>query len=116
MPLDKLKKQTGLPLPLPTAKKAPIEVDEKKLAAAREYIAGIRDVAGIAGDVALRAFSQGTGFDFKITNNEIVSEARPKGDTGLYIDGKPIGDKDTIETVRGYLKAEYESQNKKKNK
>ena len=105
-------KKQGLPLPI--SKPVIVKPDEKKLAAAREYIAGIKDIAGIAGDVALRSFAQGVGMDFKISNDELISEARPKGDTGLYIDGKPIGDSETIELVRGYLKSEYESENKKK--
>jgi len=114
MPEITSNEKKGLPLPIskPTATKP----DEEKLAAAKEYIAGIKDVAGIAGDVALRSFAQGVGMDFKMSNNELVSEARPKGDNGLYIDGKPIGDPETIELVRGYLKSEYESQNKKKSK
>lgn len=112
MPETTSKQKQGLPLPI--SKQVVVKPDEKKLAAAREYIAGIKDIAGIAGDVALRSFAQGVGVDFKMSNNELISETRPKGDKGLYIDGKPIGDPETIELVRGYLKSEYESQNKKK--
>lgn len=112
MPETTSKQKQGLPLPI--SKQVVAKQDEKKLAAAREYIAGIRDIAGTAGDVALRSFAQGVGIDFKISDNELVSEVRPKGDKSLYIDGKPIGDAETIELVRGYLKSEYESKNKKK--
>jgi len=112
MPLSPKNKQTGLPLPLPVAKPTPAKIDEKKLAAVKEYVTGIKDITGVAGDVALRAFAEGVGMDFVITNNEMVAQVRPNGDTGLYIDGKPISDKDTTEIVRGYLKEEYKSQDK----
>jgi hypothetical protein len=111
MPQEAAKKEIGLPLAIDKKKMAK---EQEKLAAAREVITGITDIAGTAGEVALRSFAQGAGVDFKIANNEIVSEMRPKGDTGLYIDGKPIADASTMNLVRKYLKAEYESENKKK--
>lgn len=119
MPDTQKKQQPGLPIPVPKSnvsqqnEKKPI-ISEKKLAAAKDLISGIRDIAGVAGDVGLRSFTEGMGIDFKISNNNIISEIRPKGDKGFYIDGKPVADPETTELLRGVLKAEFESQGKKK--
>lgn len=106
--------QSSPGLPLPLVKPKVVSKDEEKLAAVKKYVDGIRDIAGPAGDAALRLFAEGSGVDFKLTNEELVSEMRPKGDKGLYIDGKPIGGKDTIELLRGYLKSFYKLEDKKK--
>ena len=87
---------------------------EEKLAAARDLISGIKDVVGVAGDAGLRSFAEGAGIDFTISDDGIISTIRPKGDKGFYIDGKSVAGSETTELLRGVLKAEFESQGKKK--
>jgi hypothetical protein len=116
MPENTNKQQVGLPLPLP-AKKAPEQiVEDKKTKAVKEYIAYVRKVSGIAGEMGLSMFAtKNKGVDFTILGNgEGAVVMRPHGDTGLYIQGKPIGDKETMELIRGLLRKELEPENEKK--
>jgi len=116
MPENTNKQQVGLPLPLPIKKSPKQIVEDEKTKAVKEYIAYIRKTSGIAGEMGLSMFAtKNKGIDFKIfENGEGAVEMRPHGDTGLYIEGKPIGDKETMELFRSYLKKELEPKNEKK--
>ena len=104
------KKETGLPLGINKA----TAISPEKVKAIQEYADGVREIAGIAGDAALRSFANGMGVDFKIEGDEFISDMRKKGDTGLYIDGKPaVKSKEELEMIRGYLKEFYKMNNNK---
>jgi hypothetical protein len=104
IPTTPSKKEVGLPLGVNKNN----SISPEKLKALQDYAAGIRDMAGVSGDVALRSFANGVGVDFKINGNELISEIRAKGDSGLYIDGKPaVKNKNDLEMLRGFLKEHY---------
>jgi hypothetical protein len=120
MPKEKVKKQPVVATPSPQKAGLPLKVNKPivltpdKTKALENFISGIRDMAGIAGDVGLRSFAEGLGVDFKIVNNEMVAEMREKGDTGLYLDGQlAYKNKDNGEVLRGYLKELYKKSNTK---
>jgi hypothetical protein len=116
MPENTNKQQVGLPLPLP-AKKTPQQIaEEQKTKDFKEYISFVRQIAGPAGEIGLNMFAtKNKGIDFKILGNgEGAVEMRPQGDTGFYIEGKPVGDKETTEIFRSLLRKELEPKNEKK--
>jgi hypothetical protein len=116
MPENTNKQQAGLPLPMP-AKKTPKQITEdEKTKDFKEYISFVRKIAGPAGEMGLDIFAtKNKGIDFKILGNgQGVVEMRPQGDTGFYIEGKRVGDKETTELFRSILKKELETKNEKK--
>ena len=99
-------KKPGLPLPV---NKNKTEYDPQGIEAAKNIAKGIIDVTGPAGEVGLMSFAEGLGVDIKDVNGQVVVEYRPKGDSGLYIDGKPFAKPETTEKLRKYLKFQYSS-------